>query len=116
MNETYISFYLRTNRIHIFVDALRALGCPRFICLMIQEDGSSIAIIPYKKKDFRSHRVPSDVYVGTSGMEASSIKLCRIVSELHQWEDDCSYRVPGFVLHNPKVAFFDLRRADIIKA
>ena len=33
MADTYISFYLRNNRIHVFVDALRGIGSPKYICL-----------------------------------------------------------------------------------
>lgn len=114
MYETYISFYLRSNRIHIFVDALRGIGSPKYICLLIQENGHSLAIMPYKRKDFRSHRVSSDVYDGTDGMEVCSLKLCQIISELYHWDPDYSYRVPGFILNDHTAAIFDLARAEII--
>ena len=114
MEETYISFYLRSNRIHIFVDALRGIGSPKFICLLIQKDGRTLAITPYKKKDFHSHRVSADVYDGTDGMEVTSMKLCHIVSELHHWDPDKSYRIPGFILSDHSAAIFNLTKADII--
>ena len=38
MNGTYLSFYLKANRIHVFVDALRLIGCTANICFMIGEN------------------------------------------------------------------------------
>ena len=76
MNDTHISFYLRANRIHIFVDALRAIGSPKRICFMVAEDGQSFLIAPYDKRDFKSHGVPADVYQGDGRMEISSMKFC----------------------------------------
>ena len=115
MRDTFISFYLRANRVHVFVDALRGIGSPKFICFFLQEDGRTFAITPYKKKDFRSHRIPHDVYEGTNGMEVSSKKLCQIISRMHHWVPDCSYRVPGFVLDDHSAAIFDLSQAEIIE-
>ena len=115
MNETFISFYLRANRVHVFVDSLRGIGCPKFICFYLQENGRNFAIVPYKKKDFRSHRVPSKVYNGTSGMEVSSLKLCQIIARMYQWDSDRSYRVPGFVLDDRSAAIFNLAQAELIE-
>ena len=114
MLETYISFYLKANRIHIFVDSLRGLGSPSRICFMIEESGETLMIAPYEKRDFKSHHVPPDVYNGTGCMEVSSIKLCRIIAELHQWDLNRSYRVPGKIYEDQKVAIFSLRKAEVI--
>ena len=112
--ETNISFYLRANRIHIFVDALRGIGEPSRICFMIFENGESLLIAPYDKRDFKSHNVPKEVYTGTGVMEICSIKLCRIIASLHDWKLYQSYRVPGKVYESKKVAIFDLDKAEII--
>ena len=69
MMETYISFYLKANRIHVFVDALREIGSPKRICFMISDDGKTLLVVPYQKRDFVSHKVPSEVYKGVGGME-----------------------------------------------
>ena len=114
MGDTYISFYLRANRVHIFVDALRIIGSPKFICFLLNEKNKTLAVIPYKKKDFRSHRVSPDVYDGTDGMEVCSMKLCQIISNLYDWDSGRSYRIPGFVLKDHSAAIFNLRKADVI--
>ena len=115
MIETYISFYLRSSRVHVFVDALRGMRCPKYICFLMRENGHDLAIVPYKKKDFRSHRVPQNVYDGTDGMEVCSLKLCQIISKLYGWDPDHSYRVPGYVLEDRSAAIFNLTLAERIE-
>ena len=115
MNETYISFYLRSNRIHVFTNALREIGEPSRICFLIGENGHSLLMIPYRKRDFRSHRVPRDVYTGCDSMEINSMKLCRIIAFIHKWDLGQSYRVPGRIFTDEQMVIFNLDRASIIK-
>ena len=115
MNETYITFYLRSNRIHVFTNALRETGEPSRICFLIGENGHSLLMVPYRKRDFRSHHVPRDVYNGCDSMEISSMKLCRIIAFIHKWDIRLSYRVPGKIITDEQVVIFDLDRAAIIK-
>lgn len=112
MHETHISFYLKANRIRIFVDALRGIGSPSRICFMIEESGETLLVAPYGKRDFRSHAVPPEVYGGTGGMEVSSFKLCCIIANLHHWDLSRSYRVPGKVYPEQKAAVFKLSEAE----
>ena len=114
MNETYISFYLRYNRIHVFTNALREIGEPSRICFMIGENGHSLLMVPYKKRDFRSHYVPRDVYSGCDSMEINSMKLCRIIAFIHNWDVRKSYRVPGRICPDEQVVIFNLDGAAII--
>ena len=115
MNEIYVSFYMRDSCVRIFVDTLRGIGSPKYICFMIQEDDNSFAIIPYKKMDFVSHHVSSKVYEGSSVMRVFSKKLCNVMINMNHWNPDSSYRVPGVVLDNHEAAIFDLKQAEIIK-
>lgn len=114
MQETYISFYLRANRIHVFVDSLRGIGSPSRICFMVEENGKALLITPYEKRDFKSHGVPPEVYHGAGGIEISSMKLCHIIADLHHWDLTRSYRVPGIILSDKKVAVFKLTEAEIV--
>ena len=47
-------------------------------------------------------------------MEVSSLKLCRVVSEYHQWNKEKSYRIPGFILNDNSAAIFNLPQAEVI--
>ena len=71
-------------------------------------------MIPYQKRDFRSHKVSPDVYDGINGMEVSSLKLCQIISQIYNWDCNKSYRVPGLVLNDRSAAVFNLGQAEII--
>lgn len=115
MNETYISFYLRSNRIHVFTNALREIGEPSRICFLIGENGHSLLMAPYRKRDFRSHNVPRDVYSGCDSMEISSMKLCRIIAFIHNWDIKQSYRVPGKIFSDEQVVIFNLDGATNIR-
>ena len=115
MNETYISFYLRSNRIHVFTSALREIGEPSRICFLIGENGHSLLMVPYGKRDFRSHYVSKDVYVGCDSLEISSMKLCRIIALIHKWDLRQSYRAPGRIFSEEQIVLFNLDRAITIK-
>ncbi len=115
MYDTYISFYLRMYRIHVFVEALRGIGCPRRICFLMSEDGRNLMIVPYKKKDLISHSVPGKVYDGRGGMGVNSYKLCQLIANRYKWDLAYSYRVPGMVFAEKRIAVFDLTRAEVIE-
>ena len=115
MIETYISFYLRSNRIHVFISALREIGEPSRICFLMGENGHSLLMVPYGKRDFRSHYVSKDVYAGCDSLEISSMKLCRIIAFIHQWDLRQSYRAPGRIFSEEQIVLFNLDRAITIK-
>lgn len=113
-NETFISFYLRANRVHIFVDALREVGFPKYICFMLGEEGKTLVLSPYPKKDYHSHRVPTDVYKGCKSMEVSSKRLCQILASMQNWDLNYSYRIPGVIYQKQNVVVFTLSDAEKI--
>lgn len=115
MGETFLSFYLKANRIHVFVDALREIGQPTNICFMVDDNGKTLILKPYPRKDFHSHRVPQDVYKGKKSMEVSSLRLCRIMAEMQCWNTSYSYRVPGVILPQQKICIYHLDQAERIR-
>lgn len=115
MAETYLSFYLRNNRIHIFTEALRGIGSPQVVCFLMGSNGESLVLSPYSKKDFHSHRVPPSVYHGKKSFELTSIRLCKMLAANFNWDCNMSYRVPGVILEQQKIVMFDLRQAQGFK-
>lgn len=111
MGDPHISFYLKAHRIHIYIDTLRAIGCPERVCFMINNEGDQLILSPYTKRDLLSHRVPRGVYHGTDEFEVSSYRLCEIISTLHNWDSQKSYKVLGNIIHKYKIVRFDLRNA-----
>ena len=115
MIDTYISFYLKNNRIHIFTEALRSIGSPKYVCFMLAENGDSFVLAPYEMKNFHSHRVSPSVYSGKSNLELTSICLCKIFTTEFGWDCSKSYRIPGRVNKQHGVVIFNLREASIIE-
>lgn len=114
MKGVYISFYLKANRVHIFVEPLRSMGSPERIRFLISKDGRILLIQSYGKRGFTSHMIPREVYDGKRPLEISSYKLCTILAELHGWDLSCSYRVPGRIAADVRSAFFFLDKAEAI--
>lgn len=78
------------------IDALRKIGSPNYICFMIEENGMTLILAPYPRKDFHSHRVSREVYSGEKkGVEISSLRLCTILAGLFQWKTNCSCIIRG---------------------
>lgn len=114
MENNNISFYLVTNRIHVYMNVLREIGSPKRICFMIDDSGSSLIVAPYEKRDLKSHEVPSIVYTSDRSLEINSMKLCRIIADIQNWDLNKSYRVQGRVDKKRKVAIFDLTKNEQI--
>lgn len=112
--DTYISFYLKANCIHIYVSALRDIGSPKRICFMIDEQGRSLLVAPYKNTDFKSHSVPVSVYSGRTTFRIFSVHLCGLIASSHNWDPSCSYRVPGKYNSKHNVVVFNLNDARTI--
>lgn len=113
MNNIYLSFYLKACRIHIFTETLRLIGCPKRICFLISPDGQSLLMRAYEIRDLKSHKVPPKVYSGRRSFEISSCKLCGILADLHGWNRECSYRVPGIIRQEHRSICFSLAKAEM---
>lgn len=112
--KSHISFYFNQYRVHVFMDVLRGMGCPSRICFMIDFSGNRLLITPYSKRDFKSHCVPKKVYTNSDGLEINSMKLCKIISQLHKLDEEESYRFPGIVDVTEHAAMFDLTKPQLI--
>lgn len=115
MRETYLSFYLKHNRIHVFISALYGIGCPHRICFMISADGKSLLMAPYGKRDLKSHYIPPDVYRGTMSCDIHSYKLCRLLAGHYHWDLTRSYRITGWIDSRKQIVIFDLGSASVIQ-
>ncbi len=114
-NDTYISFYLTKPRIHIHSKTIIDIGNPKFIRFLVKEDGSSMIMEAYHKKDFQSHRVPKRTNKKWE-MEISSLPLVSLLKNKLNWNDGQSYRVPGRTIPSQHLAVFDLLAATPIKS
>ncbi len=110
-----MSFYLRRNRVHVYVDALRSIGSPKRICMMLSDDAKTLLLAPYSKKDFRSYPIDDGIYSGDKSLEISTFPLCQFIATLYHWDLNNSYRVPGTFVSKPNVVVFNLEQAEIIE-
>jgi len=102
MNETHISFYLRSFRIHLFVDALRGIGSPRFIQFLVGPSGTSLAMVSADKKGFRTHRVPKGIYEGQNQMEINSMGAMQADRQPARLEYELLISYPWCCIHDSK--------------
>ena len=112
-NDTYISFYLRKPRVHIHSKVISDIGHPKFIRFLVKEDGSSIIVEAYHKKDFQSHRVPERTNKKWE-MEVYSLALCTLLKNKLNWNAGKSYRIPGKTYPKQHLAVFDLGSAALM--
>jgi hypothetical protein len=116
--QSYISFYLRTNEIRVFVDAIRKIGLPHCIRFMINSETMQLVMIPAERKDFQSFRVPKgilDPSTKRQKMSIHSLQFCRMLSQRLGWDENCSYRVPGTAFSKQRIARYDLSKASVIQ-
>ena len=113
-SDTYLSFYLQKPRIHVHSKTIIDIGSPKYIRFLVKEDGSSMIMEAYHKKDFHSHRVPKRTNKKWE-MEVFSLALCSLLKNKLNWEAGKSYRVPGKTYLNQRLAVFDLSSAEQIK-
>ncbi|MBQ6481655.1 MAG: hypothetical protein IJI45_11100 [Anaerolineaceae bacterium] len=116
--QSYISFYLRSNVIRVFVSAIRKIRQPRFIRFMLNTETMQLVMIPADRKDFQSFRVPKGVLnPGTKrqNMAIHSQQFCHLLSERLGWNENYSYRVPGTVFAEQNLARYDLSKATVIR-
>ena len=114
-SDTYISFYLSTSRIHIFRSTIKDIGNPKFIRFLVKEDGKSMIMEAYYKKDFQSHRVPKVSDNSRWEMEIRSLPLCTLIQNRLNWKTGQSYRIPGKTYPQQRLAVFDLTAAEQIQ-
>ena len=115
-DNTYVSFYLKEGKVHVFCDAVRSIGEPHFIRFLLNKSGTSMIMEPYDKKEFQSIRVPKSVYSRTGKMEFRCKPFCRLLEYALCWDGERSYRIPGRIIHKQHIILFDLTRASVIQS
>lgn len=113
-NTTYISFYLKDGKVHVFADALRSLGTPNYIRFLLGKDGSSMIMEPYHKKEFQSIRVKKDNKQMHRKLCFRCKPFCKLLENTLGWTNLYSYRVPGRLIPSQRIILFDLTQATAI--
>ena len=112
---TYISVYLREGSIHVYAEAIRFLGRPKYIRFLLNRDGSSMVMEAYHKKEFQSVRVPKETDA-SQRTRVFSTSFCRLLAYTLKWNAEKSYRIPGRYIASQHIIVFDLTKATAIGA
>ena len=111
MDNIYISIDLNYDTLRIFKSAIKEMNTPKYVRLLIHEDGKSIMLEPYDRKTLTSFKVPKQLYDERSSMRIYSKKLCEIIAHLCGWNSNQTYRVPGKLFKKQGIVLFDLTKA-----
>ena len=110
--NTYVSFYLKDGKIHVYADAIRSLGSPDFIRFRLNQNGSLMIMEPYHKKEFQSIRVKKVTISGKLYFRCRP--LCSLLERARGWNHSQSYRIPGRLIQKQRIVLFDLIQATAI--
>lgn len=105
---------MRQGKVHIALDAIRALGQPNYIRFMLNQNGTSMVMEPYHKLELQSIRVPKDIDQNLRKCRFGCIRLCRLLAYALGWDDKTTYRIPGKIIPAQKIVIFDMTKATNI--
>jgi hypothetical protein len=113
-NNICISFYLYKAAIRIHRRMLSSINNPPFIEFLISDDRKTFAVRSCAKKSLQSFRVRLSIDSKIDKVEFYSLPLCRLLTQLNNWDENSSYRVYGKAFPNQCVAVFDFSSSEII--
>ena len=109
-----MSFYGKSNSIHISKDAIRVIGAPPYICFKINREMDSIAVAPCKEQDILSFKVPEDIYfVHRVQMRVTSQSFVGGLMIRNGMEPLHTYKVNGTYLEKENAVVFHLADKQI---
>ena len=98
-----LSFYLKTSGFFICRGALRTLNTPPFVKFYINNDATSMIMMPDTKLSFTSFRIPKNIYLKTNRMIIHSKSFCYLIAKQLNWNTSLSYQIPGKYLKKEKL-------------
>lgn len=111
----YISVNYSDGAIRLFRETVRSLNTPPFVKFYINSEKFLLGIGPDFEKSQTSHKTPKNIYVENGKMVVYSKKFCAILYNEMRWDKSSLYRIPGQMMNNDNLAFFELRKAEIFK-
>jgi len=103
---------LKKGRMRIYKRTIYAIGCPKYILLLINPKDRTIVILRSERDDQRAYRLPQARFNDKQCFEIHSKALIQNLRSLcADWIDDYSYRIFGEVVKNEGVAQFCISEA-----
>lgn len=111
----YISICFSDGGIRLFRNTVRSLNTPPYVKFYIHKERALLAITPDIEKSLLTHKTPKNIYDENGKMVVYSKRFCDILYREMKWDKEKLYRVPGKMMKTDNAAFFDLRKAEILK-
>jgi len=111
----YISMSCSKGAIRLFKEIIRSLKTPPYVKFYINRESCCLAIGADFTKSQKTHKIPKNLYTDNGKMVIYSKKFCNIIYDEMKWDKRLTYRVPGKMMCDNNLAFFDLKKAEIIK-
>lgn len=110
-----ISIHSKYKVIHISKEVVRALKAPMFICLKVNADWTSVALVSCKEKDRLSFRVPEDLFIDNNvGFRICSKEFVTVLLGKNKMSDDNTYRIYGEYKPENNAIVFQMSDAKIL--
>ena len=109
-----ISIDLKRDRIRIHKTALRTIGDPEYILLLVNPEERTLAILRSDRSDLRAHRLPRVRFNDKQCFEITSKPLVRSLLNLcNEWHDNRLYRIYGESIPTEGVVQFNLAESIV---
>lgn len=107
-----VSFSLKRRRILIYRTALKAIGSPRFIRLLVSRKDKRFAVQCCEEIDRDAYEIPA--YDTWEQFEISSLKFISLIYKMAGWDQAKSYRVFGYPVEKYRLILYCLDEAKEI--
>lgn len=104
-----ISIYGRVNVINIGKDVLRVIGAPSHICLKINKEMDSFAVMPCEPAEPMAFKVPDDIMFNTrKQMKVTSRSFVIGLLSINGLEFEHTYKISGIYSENNNAVVFNM--------
>jgi len=104
-----ISIYGRINVIYIGKDVLRVIGAPSHICLKINKEMDSFAVMPCEPTEPMAFKIPDDIMLNTrKQMKVTSQSFVIGLLSINGLEFEHTYKISGIYSENNNAVVFNM--------
>lgn len=106
----------KQNTIRVTKNVIKILGLPDYVCLRVNNDYSSFAILSCSSKDLLSFKVPKDFITNPRGdFRIYSKRFIRSVFSGKGLRNDSSYLFYGYYLEKNNAVIFNVSEAKYLE-
>ena len=116
--NTFISFYLKSNTIRVSKKSLKIMGEPPYVRFLVNRDNQKMIMQGYDRISQISFRVRKQMCRKGSRetLFVHSKAFCLMIAHWMDWDEGKSYRIPGVVYPEQKIVLFNVSEATEIKS